>query len=193
MDGVRIGLALALLAALFGAAWLYAENGRLRAELAVRSAATRAPAGARAGGTPPPAERGLSAAARAGLVSQLAQVLDPERKVWFLTDPGSSEAAEFRAELSAIFAEAGWPVQNAVSRSRLKPGLLALVAADEPPAFVSDALSALEQAGLEITTGTGYTAYYEQRRAEEPDWNGLRMAADQSWVLVVGRQESPAP
>ena len=75
----------------------------------------------------------------------------------------------------------------------LKPGLSVLVAAEEPPSYVAVAQQALESTGFTFKAGSGYRAYFEERkrqptrRGRESRWRRIRT----SWSSS-GRSESTA-
>jgi len=54
----------------------------------------------------------------------------------------------------------------------------------EPPA-VDSVRRALEAGGLTTETGTGYRAFYDERKRDNPNWAGIPMEADQAFLVVV--------
>jgi hypothetical protein len=44
----------------------------------------------------------------------------------------------------------------------------------------------LEASGLETKSASGYRSYYESKKAENPNWPGIPMRADQDFIIVVG-------
>lgn len=164
-------------------AYLRAENTRLAARPGdSRKAAERAPAGAGTAGG-----RSLSAEQRDAILNGLRSLLSEERPVWFTTTPGDPEAAAFRMTLQTLFEEAGWTVRgNTTASFPIKPGLYLFSADEEPPEHVHAVVDAFEAAGLGVTTGRGYRRFYEERKRENPGWNGFEMKPDQSYVVVIG-------
>ena len=109
--------------------------------------------------------------------------------VWFTTVPNNPEAAAFEKTLRGLFEEAGWEVKgrSAVGFS-MKSGLYVFAADEVPPPYFSAVGAAFEAAGIPLASlGLGYRAYYNERKAENPNWIGFSMADDQSFVVVVGR------
>jgi hypothetical protein len=51
---------------------------------------------------------------------------------------------------------------------------------------VLDVGDALDAGGLSPTIGRGYRPFFEEKKKENPSWNGVSLAPDQSYVLVVG-------
>lgn len=191
-EGPRTGrllIAAALFLAFAGGAWyityLQAQNAQLRGQQPQEQSSSAAPAtpGPVAGG------RSLSGTQRDAMLAKLRATTSPERPVWFATYAGNSEAASFRLALQTIFEEAGWEVRgNAQVNFQLKPGLHLMAADEEPPQYVLDAGDALDAAGLKITVGRGYRVFFEEKKKENPNWNGVSLAPDQSYVLIVGPQ-----
>ncbi len=114
--------------------------------------------------------------------------------VWFQTVPDNAEAASFQKELQSVFEDAEWKVQdNSPVSFAMKPGLYVFAADDEPPLYVGAVSAALEAASLPLASvGRGYRAYYEERKAANPGWVGFPMAADQTFVIVIGREPEDA-
>lgn len=103
-------------------------------------------------------------------------------------EPSSAARAE---ELRGLFVEAGWQVPE-LARVAVQPppGLALLVAGDEPPPTAAAVLAALEAAGLDVELHTGYRAVLAQHRAASPQAPAIDLAADQPFVLVVGRPDT---
>lgn len=109
--------------------------------------------------------------------------------VWFATAPNNPEAAAFQKQLSEAFEAAGWKVQgNVPVPFPIKPGLFVFAADEQPPNYVQNAVSALEDLDFTVTAGFGYREFYNAKKAENPSWIGFQLAPDQSYVLVVGRK-----
>ena len=182
-------LAAVLFLAFAGSAWyityLRAQNAQLR-EQQPQAKATPASVAA-AANAPSGADRVLSASQREAMLTKLRGTSGPERPVWFATYANNREAASFRLALQTIFEEAGWEVRgNAQVSFQLKPGLHLMAADEEPPLYVTDVGDALDAAGLKPTIGRGYRPFYEQKKNENPNWNGVSLAPEQSYVLIVG-------
>ena len=111
------------------------------------------------------------------------------RKVWFAVTPGDAESAALKDAFEGVFKQAGWDTATqTVTGMVLKPGLSILIAAEEPPPYVAVAQQALESTGFTFKTGSGYRAYFEERKQTDPKWPGIPLAPDQEFVVVVGPQ-----
>jgi hypothetical protein len=112
---------------------------------------------------------------------------EPGNKVWFVRQPNDPEAESFQRELEAVFQESGWEIAGSSETSfRMKAGLFMYMADEEPPAHVSTALNGLRAAGLDPFAGTGYRAYYEKKKAEDPNFRGNELAPEQDFVIAIG-------
>lgn len=129
----------------------------------------------------------LSERARTVLAERLAAA-PRGSPVWLAASalsPGSVRLAE---DLAAVFTRAGWDVRG-IERTdwAIRPGIFLYAADPTPPAYFETARAALPAAGLELAgVGTDYRAYYAERQSQ-PNWRGLAMGADQTWVLMIGR------
>src|SRR5262249_56212913 len=113
----------------------------------------------------------------------------PVRKVWFAVAAGDAESAALKDAFEGVFKQAGWEsATQTVTGMVLKPGLSVLVAAEDPPSYVAVAQQALDSTGFTLKTGSGYRAYFEERKQADPKWPGIPLAADQDYVVVVGPQ-----
>jgi hypothetical protein len=52
-----------------------------------------------------------------------------------------------------------------------------------------EAVRALENAGLSVRVGTGYRKFAEQMKKKNPSWQGINMAPDQAFVIVIAPRE----
>jgi len=145
--------------------------------------------------SPPPAAaepagpRILTAAQRELMATTLRNIsADADRRVWFATAQGDTEAQAFQGQLQAVFEEAGWRTERAERvRFPIRPGIYFLMADTEPPDYVLDVLAAVDQASSSVTSGRGYREFFDERTEEDPAFNGFAMTADQKFVIVVGR------
>jgi hypothetical protein len=149
---------------------------------------TKAPAAAKPA-TPPaaaaPGPRVISAETKASMKDKLAA--EGAKKAWILSQPGNPEVATLTASLSDVFKQAGWDVQaDMVSGISLKPGLMTLVGDEQYPSYVDTVLKALDSAGLDAKSASGYRAYYESKKQENPSWPGVPIRPDQDFVIVIG-------
>jgi hypothetical protein len=106
--------------------------------------------------------------------------------VSLVVSPGVHEAGALAAVLESVFREAGWPVNtSALTGMVLKPAPLRLLVADESePPVVDVVRRALAAGGLQSETGTGYRAFYDQKKRENPAWPGVPLDG-QAFVIVI--------
>jgi membrane-associated protease RseP (regulator of RpoE activity) len=188
----RLAVRLAGLALAIGLVWYLtsqnAEIARLRAGApsvpGERGAA--APAPPPANPPVPAAPRTLSPEQRQAMIEKLG--VTPGSPVWFATIPNNPEAAAFQKALQGVFEEAGWQVRgNAAVQFPMKPGIFVFAADEEPPDYLSSVNEALEAAGLTVTSGRGYREFVRQKKEEKPDWVGLELGPEDTYVIAVGR------
>jgi hypothetical protein len=116
----------------------------------------------------------------------------PTRKVWFAVAPGDAEAVALKDAFEAVFKQAGWATATQpVTGMQLKPGLSMLIAAEEAPPYVAVAQQALQATSFEFKTGSGYGAYFAERKQADPKWPGIGLEAGQDYVVVIGPQPPP--
>ena len=78
---------------------------------------------------------------------------------------------------------------NQPVRFRLKPGIFVFMADPDPPRYAIEARAALEAAGLSVSGGSGGTGTTTSRcKRTNPGWNGIEMAPEQTFVVVIGPQ-----
>jgi len=111
-----------------------------------------------------------------------------EKKVWIHAAAGNPEVDVFRRSLEKVFGQAGWTVSSKVITSfRLKPGIFFFVATEaDPPEYVTVAYTAMKSAGIEAVYASGYRAYSETMKQQNPGWSGIELAADQEFAIVLG-------
>ncbi|RMD84424.1 MAG: hypothetical protein D6815_04210, partial [Candidatus Dadabacteria bacterium] len=137
-----------------------------------------------------PSGRVLEDWQREAMIARLRQESGPTKDVWFVRVANDPEAAAFERSLRSAFEEAGWRVRaSKVAGFPLRAGVFFLAADETPPSYVDTALGALTDAGIEVSSGRGYRAFYEQRKRENPNWRGIDFAPDQDYVIAIG----PAP
>jgi eukaryotic-like serine/threonine-protein kinase len=108
--------------------------------------------------------------------------------VWIAVAASDPAATQIAERLQTAFERAGWrthPIQRSDLRAR--PGLFVFAADERSPSYVESAVRALGGAGLAPTVATGYRAFYNERVRTTPDYRGIRLDADQTWVIAVGR------
>jgi hypothetical protein len=109
------------------------------------------------------------------------------KKAWILSQPGNPEVASLVDSLVAVFKEVGWDVKTeTASGISLKAGVMTLVGEEQYPSYVDTVLKAIDAAGLDAKSASGYRGYYESKKKENPSWPGVPMRPDQDFVIVVG-------
>ena len=110
-----------------------------------------------------------------------------KKQAWILSQPGNPEVAALVTSMTDVFKGAGWDVKSeTVTGISLKPGLMTLVGEEQYPPYVDTVLKALDASGLDPKSASGYRAYYESKKQENPNWPGVPLRADQDFVIVVG-------
>jgi hypothetical protein len=144
-----------------------------------RSAASQNPAGGRV----------LTAEQRRAMIEKVDSRGGTTHTVWFATVPNNPEVANFQKQLQGVFEEAGWKVGgNTPVTFSLKPGVFFFMAEEDPPDYVQSIAGAFEAAGLQVTAGRGYRQFYQDKKKENPSWNGFELKPDQDFILVIGRK-----
>jgi hypothetical protein len=124
---------------------------------------------------------------RAALIDVLRADASPDKRIWLVVTPGVAETTALAGALDTAFREGGWqPTLLRLSGMVLKAGSIRILVGDEsePPA-VDAARRALEAAGLTVETGTGYRAFYEEKKRENPKWPGIPMTPEQTFIVVL--------
>jgi hypothetical protein len=112
------------------------------------------------------------------------------KPVWFATYTNDQTAVALQRQLEDVFQAAGWEVRaNTPIRLTFKYGILLFVAESKAPRYLMDAAKALESAGVKMKVGTGYRAFAEKMKKKNPAWRGIRLAPEQTFVIVIGPQE----
>jgi tetratricopeptide (TPR) repeat protein len=100
-------------------------------------------------------------------------------------DPGAIARAE---ALAAIFKRAGWQVRTVEHTSvAVRPGLFVYGGDEEPPEYVHTVHRALDEAGLSPMFATGYRSYLDEMSRTRPDFRGIALTPEQTFVVVFGR------
>ncbi len=195
---VCLAVAVALIAV--WALMLRSENQRLRAALARVPAATAIdaesaaqPSAASAADTPaapaapaPPAgPNRLSDVDRAAMREKLPATTPAGTRAWFAVS-ADPEAQALAGDVQQVFRDAGWEVVTRPANFSVRSGVFFFAAEDSPPSTVEDALKALQAVGFSPTVGLGYRSFAEERKRADPNWRGVELDADQSFVIVIG-------
>ena len=153
------------------------------AQPAAQAPAAQAPAGQ---ATAPGAGRELSDSAKSAMKDHLVTET-MKKQAWILSQPGNPEVSALVTSMTDVFKDAGWEVKTeTVTGISLKPGLMTLVGDEQYPPYVDTVLKALDASGLGAKSASGYRAYYESKKQENPNWPGVPLRADQDFVIVVG-------
>jgi hypothetical protein len=117
-----------------------------------------------------------------------------DKRVWLLLSPGNPETAALAAALEDALRAGGWePTTQRLTGMVLKPGPVRILVGDEFEVPAIDSVRrALEAGGLAVETGTGYRNFYEEKKRENPNWPGIPMTAEQTFVVVLAPQEPAA-
>ena len=139
----------------------------------------------------PPAKLGpdgkLDASNRATLEHALADAPDGS-PAWFAAPRSDPRAIALAEDLAATFTSAGWDVQPLRRTAvRFRPGVYLLAGDKDPPEYVASARSALARAGLAPKGGTAYRQFYEDKKREDPSFQGFPFGPEQTFLVVIGR------
>ena len=170
---------------------LESERGRRAADPLGEGARRPAPGAPRGAGP-----RAITAEQRQAMIERLGgRGQSSSSPVWFATVPNNQEAAALQRALQSVFEEAGWQVRgNAPVRFPMKPGVFVFAAEEEPPDYVATAQEALEAGGVPVaSSGRGYRDFSREKKRESPDWVGIEMGPEVTYVIVVGRKPEEAP
>jgi hypothetical protein len=172
MRALAVLIPLLLLAACGGS-----EDSTDTAMVAPPAAATPEPAGT----------RDIDSVETDAMLQVLRADTSADKHVWLIVSPGSPDTVTLGKTLETIFREGGWqPATRQLTGMTLKPGPVKILVAEElePPA-VDTVRRALEAGGLTIETGTGYRAFYDERKRDNPNWAGIPMEPDQAFLVVI--------
>jgi len=139
----------------------------------------------------PSGAREIDATETEAMLAVLRADTSSDKRVWLIVSPGSAATGTLGTTLETVFREGGWqPTTQKLTGMMLKPGPIRILVGEElePPA-VDTVRRALEAGGLTTETGTGYRAFYEERKRDNPNWAGIPLEAEQPFVVVI----SPPP
>ena len=126
-------------------------------------------------------------AEKAAMLEVLTAETEENKRAWFLYSAGQDESGALAKSLAQTFESAGWKTSVRELRGMaLKPGVSILAAEEEPPSWVGTVNEALGKGGLDPKFGTGYRAFYEEKKKENPAWPGIALGADEVFVVAIG-------
>jgi len=110
---------------------------------------------------------------------------------WIAYDGRDPSAHALAQQLADAFTAAGWSVRPLVEAPfPLRAGLFVFAADENPSPSAAAATAALEAAHLRAAVASGYRDYASDRRRADPNWTGFQLAADQEFLIAVGRPGS---
>jgi hypothetical protein len=110
---------------------------------------------------------------------------------WLTFDGRDPGARAFAQQLAAAFESAGWTVRGlGEAPFPLRAGLFVFAADETPSPAAAAATNALAAAHLTASVASGYRDYAAERRRADPNWAGFQLAADQEFLIAVGRPAS---
>lgn len=193
----RLALGVLVIALIGAAGYIYYQQGQGKPAEQKQTAA--APAPAEPAATPvkaiDPAAIGdvLSAPQAQAMLETLSAAPPADRKAWFQVQADNKDTGTVLLALQRIFEQAGWTTFTVRSAYPVKSGIFLMAAEETPPPAVEMVNNAFAAAGIEAQYLTGYRAFYEDRKLNNPNWVGPELAADQSFVVVVGSRPTPKP
>jgi hypothetical protein len=135
----------------------------------------------------PPGSRVPDPAERAALIEALKAESGSDKRAWLVVSPGNAETSALVTALEEAFRAGGWdPTTQRLTGMVLKPGSVRILVGDEfELPMVESVRRALEAGGITTETGTGYRAFYEEKKQENPNWPGIPMTAEQGFLIVI--------
>ena len=114
------------------------------------------------------------------------------RKVWFAVGSGEGEPRQAPARAPLRVPRSRLEGRDADDhRAWCAPGVAMLSRPTRPPPlWVGSVQRALDASGLAVKYFTGYRSYYE-KKSKDPKWVGVPIAADQTFVIVIGPEPKP--
>jgi hypothetical protein len=131
--------------------------------------------------------REIDAAETDAMLEVLRSDASADKKVVLVVSPSSPATVTLGEALETVFREGGWqPTTTKLTGMVLKPGPVRILVGEElEPPQVDGARRALEAGGLTVETGTGYRAFYEEKKRENPNWPGIPMLPEQAFIVVI--------
>jgi tetratricopeptide (TPR) repeat protein len=106
--------------------------------------------------------------------------------IWLAVHRADPRSVAFADALGSLAGTAGWQLREVRDVSfRMRPGVYVFSGEDSPPPAAVAIEEALRAAGVQFTAGSGYRAYYEERRRADPAYLGFDLGAA-SYLVVVG-------
>ncbi|HWP67410.1 MAG TPA: hypothetical protein VNO26_16050 [Candidatus Limnocylindria bacterium] len=135
----------------------------------------------------PPGAREIDSAETDAMLEILRADQPEDKRIWLVVSPANPDTVELAKTLELIFREGGWqPTTQQLTGMMLKPGPIRILVGDETePPSLDPVRRALEAGGLTTETGTGYRAFYDERKRENPNWAGIPMDAEQTFIVVI--------
>ena len=127
------------------------------------------------------------------MVTTLSSVAEAERRAWFQIQANNQTTAPAQAALQRVFEKAGWTTETVRSRYPLKSGIFILAGDETPPGSVDAVNGAFVSAGIDVQYLTGYRAFFNDRKSNNPNWVGPELAADQPFIIVIGSPPTSKP
>jgi hypothetical protein len=127
------------------------------------------------------------------MVTALGTVAEEERRAWFQVQANNQTTASVQAALQRVFEKAGWATEMVRSPYPLKSGIFILAGDEAPPSSVDSVSGAFGTAGIAVQYLTGYRAFFNNRKLNNPSWVGPELAVDQPFIIVIGSRPTPKP
>jgi hypothetical protein len=193
----RIALAVLVIALIGAGAYIFQLHGQVaqrdqRAAAPARPADSAPAAGAAAVGDAA-ASGVLTPQQEQTMVTALRTVAEAERRAWFQVQANNQTTAPVQAALQRVFEQAGWTTATVRSPYPLKSGIFILAGDETPPGSVDAVNGAFGTAGIDVQYLTGYRAFFNDRKLNNPNWVGPELAKDQSFIIVIGSRPAPKP
>jgi len=133
----------------------------------------------------------LTPAQRQALQGALTAARGVNRRAWFQVQANNQDTAAVLAALKEIFELSGWTIETVRAPYALKRGIFLLAADEQPPPAVEAVNEAFHAAGIEVQYLTGYRAFYQDRKQNNPSWVGPELASGQTFVIAIGGRPTP--
>ena len=193
----RIALAVLVITLIGAAVYLFQLQGHdaqpdRRAAAPARPAES-APAAGAAAVSDADASGVLTSQQEQTMVTALSTVAEGDRRAWFQVQANNQTTAPVQAALQRVFEKAGWTTETVRSQYPLKSGIFILVGDETPPSSVDTVNGAFGTAGIDAQYLTGYRAFFNDRKLNNPNWVGPQLAKDQPFIIVIGSRPTPKP